>query len=299
MPELENISKSIRARLDQEGHAFQYAVIEAARAALTEAGSSWFLEATEFPVVSNRHESRIDIILRLGDHPVFLTIECKRVNRRYSHWCFAKSPYVRKGGRGDRLIYEYYGTDEDNGRKYSIGRTGRYIDEEAYHVPVVLKGTGEDRPDDKGRRAIDNAAFQACAGAQGLIAHWHRVWSDGYAGGSPYRIVLPVIVTSGEIYTTDVDLSKASLSDGKIGEADVESSEKDWVIYQYHMSPSLRLRAEDPVPLETTQVSHNLAALFIRSVPIVRASALVRFLQWLEPDRFNPIEDIESATGPE
>src|SRR4051812_34652728 len=100
------LAKAVLQQLNMHGHALQYSVVRAVEAANRANLSSWSVEVAEHPVAINRHETRIDFVLKHRHHPIFMTVECKRVSPKYSSWVFLKAPFVRRDHESAKLVVE-------------------------------------------------------------------------------------------------------------------------------------------------------------------------------------------------
>ena len=91
-------------------------------------------------------------------------------------------------------------------------------------------------------------------------------------------ILVPMIWTTATIWTTNADLSQASIADGTLAEGDVPVQERPWVYYQYHQSPGLK-HPLSPPPSEEDQIANILDREYIRTIPVVSATGISDFLK--------------------
>ena len=89
---------------------------------------------------------------------------------------------------------------------------------------------------------------------------------------------LPVIFTTANIWVTDVDLSTADLYTGNIDLTKSKFTKQSWIAFQYHLSPGLKhtsFRLE-----QSASLTETMDADYIRTIPIVSATAIESFLKW-------------------
>jgi hypothetical protein len=88
---------AIRGTFDRHGYGFQYAVAKECARLRNVGESTWWLDATEFPVEVHSTHLHIDIVLR--NPGGLMVLECKRANPAISIWAFGRS---QDGVRIDR-----------------------------------------------------------------------------------------------------------------------------------------------------------------------------------------------------
>ena len=279
------LKRSFNKVLNSHGYAFQYAVLQQAEVALSTRNSQWVFEAAEVPVVAGNAPTRIDFVLRRTqlagepDSPFYMVAECKRANPSLSNWCFVRAPYVVRNRSHEPFILEHVERDEKGLSTIGIPL---FVLQNAFHVALEVKsGKGENSA--QGRGAVEEAATQVCRGLNGLIMAETRLRNPVVQNSD----FLPVIFTTANLWTTDANLGETELTSGDI-DLDKESFEQQpWVVLQYHMSPALKH------PFPPKSATRDFAKLmdleFIRSIPVVNATAIPQFLRWASQlDRIHP-----------
>src|SRR5207244_2729777 len=90
----------------------------------------------------------------------------------------------------------------------------------------------------KSTGAVEDAATQVSRGTNGLIEFFLR--DPSKLEGVDQIQLLPVIFTTADLFVSDVDLRKADLKTGEVSPAEVSLKPIPWLLYQYHLSPSLK-----------------------------------------------------------
>ena len=99
--------------------------------------------------------------------------------------------------------------------------------------------------------------------------------------GSDGKVLIPVIFTTAALHVCNCDLSSAEIKDGRLNISQASLTDEPWVYFQYHLSPGIKhtaRRAEDFYTIETA-----LDGEYIRTIPIVSACGIDRFLCEFEP----------------
>ena len=171
------LSNRFRDLLDRNGYPFQYAVLRKLHEISEKAGifsdGTWVYETAEFPASTGAFDTRIDFVLRHSQQSLYIAAECKRVDPKFSDWCFVKAPYVRRGRSSERLFVD---TVEirchlSGFEPFSYGTGHRLIDEHAYHLGFAVKNILEKGESTVGeRKVIEDAAGQVCKGLNGLVS---------------------------------------------------------------------------------------------------------------------------------
>lgn len=274
------IRAALEAALNRGGYGFHYAILRRLDALREQRRSMWRLDANEFPVRVQGVDTRVDFVLANEPGDIRLVVECKRVNPRLGRWCFAKSVYaapysVASGLRVERVRYwEHYG--EIRAEVCDFGSS----DGREYNLAVELKTNApedEQDPHGVGRGTIETAVTQALRGVNGLVESLHAYHQtlQGQAAA-----LIPVVVTSAELWTTDVDLSNADLLSGRVEIVESSLHRRDWLVLQYHQS--LSLRHESPRRRSSaSSLESVLASDYFRSVVVTSPSGLEACLNWV------------------
>ena len=200
--------------------------------------------------------------------------ECKRANPSLSNWCFIKSPYVSRNREYDPYILEHIevtatGFQSAVGKSYSPAS-------DAYHVAMEIRSDSKGDAEGKGRGGIEDAVAQVCRGLNGFVYNLPNI--TGSTGTAVGVDLLPVVFTTADLFVVNGDLSTAELSTGNIDLTKHEFEPKEWIVFQYHMSPGLK--HELARNLQAKSLSQFLDLEYIRSVPIVSHKGIGAFLWW-------------------
>jgi hypothetical protein len=156
-----------------------------------------------------------------------------------------------------------------------------------YHVAVEVKIKLDPKgvPEvvsAEGRGAIENAATQVIRGMNGLIQCISKR-DDIKRGLSNAAFFIPVIFTTAQLWTTDVDIADADLASGNIDFANAKVERKPWLWLQYHMSPTLTHsvdRDESPeIEIGKGTLGHLLKQEYSRTIAIVGTDGIDSFLR--------------------
>ena len=219
--------------------------------------------------------------------------ECKRVDPKFSNWCFVKAPFVHRNRDHecwlvDHVEYEEYESPDTcsvTGEKFMPGTL--IPPNKCYHLGFVTKSKevkGESGPSRK--NAIDLAVTQVCRGLNGLIEFLPtnpqfllkrpRGRDLVHSGVT----LLPVIFTTARLYTCECNLATADLTNGNVDLSNEKMSEQDWIFYQYHVSPGLKHSGMRPQTADS--FSSALDYDYVRTIPIVSAKGILNFLKFPE-----------------
>jgi hypothetical protein len=278
MANAEQVKKRLEEALNCGGHSFHNAVLKRMGELFDANTSLWYLEATEFPVQAQGSGTRIDFVMkRRGRIEFYLLGECKRANPALSDWCFAKASFVHhERSPGDEpLLLERI--TKQPGKSPNVASVKSMRLPSAYHLALELKT--DLKGDSSGNRGgIEEAATQVCRGLNGmveaLIQHHKYLFTS-----EPLDIfLLPVIVTTAQLWVTDADLSSTDLATGNIDLSGTGFRQVEWLIYQYPQSPGLKHGyLPDPYP---KTLGDSMDAQFIRTIPIVNSTGIEAFLRW-------------------
>jgi hypothetical protein len=272
------ITEGLRKVLNIHGYGFHYAVLRKAHDLYENKKSKWVFEAAEFPVTVGGFDTRIDFILRSQDPfdvywDCFLVAECKRINPALSNWCFVRTPYIRRN-HPDRVVMEKIIFSDShppvaNGEPLFLDR------ENTYHLGVEVSSGEKGDSRGKGRGQIEEAATQVCKCLNGLIEEFRR-HGEGFSKKGPSVLFLPVIFTTAQIWTSEVDIGKAHLQTGNLELKDIDAKKKGWIWLQYHLSPGIKHSVGSyKVPKGLGEV---LAQDYIRTIAVVTADGIDEFL---------------------
>ena len=128
----------------------------------------------------------------------------------------------------------------------------------------------------KSTAAIEDAATQVSRGTNGLIEFFLR--DPAKLEGASEIQLLPVILTTADLFISDVDLRKTDLQTGELSSSEVALKPVPWLLYQYRLSPSLKHVTR--YTATTADLATALEREFLRSIAIVSPSGIERFLSW-------------------
>lgn len=272
-----DIYNNFKAKLNEHGFGFQYAVLKTAVEFTKDRKSPWIFEVSEFPLNVKGFDTKIDFIFRYFKNPILLLAECKRSNPALSNWCFARAPYVHKMQiRFSHLLLERVQNDQADDLKSTSYMLNPQA--EAYHIALEIKSDKAGDKHAKGRGAIEDACTQICRGLNGFVEYiktnpsmiQEKEWVD----------IIPVIFTTADLWATDVDLSTADLVSGNINFNHSKFEKKNWIWFQYHISPSLRHELTRKLnPIELHEI---LDFEYLRSIAIVNSNGIKNFLHELD-----------------
>jgi len=289
---LENINNKFEQQLNRHGYGFQYTVLELLKKLANEGRSNWLFEAAEFPVEVQGVGTQIDFILRYRTTQLFILAECKRVDPKFNNWCFVKAPYVRRNRN-----YESYFVDhvEYNYNEFFPENSCLITGEElitpvteyrTYHIGFIVKSHNIKGESGKTENdAIEKATTQICRGLNGLIELLSKRPSlikkeeknNIINSGATF---LPVIFTTAKIFTCDHDISLANIEDGKLDLYDEKIVTKDWILYQYHISPNIKHLCK-PGQI-TNKFAEVLDQEYVRTIAIVSVEGINDFMKYFD-----------------
>jgi hypothetical protein len=81
-----------------------------------------------------------------------------------------------------------------------------------------------------------------------------------------------------DMASTDIDLGEARIEHGDIDQLALSIERADWLFYQYHQTPHVK-HSIVPTRNRKNDLDKILDGDYIRTIPIVRLSALKQFLQ--------------------
>ena len=276
--------------INRHGYPFQYRTLKAARDASDNRSSPWIFQVSEFPVEVRGKPTRIDYVLqrkpsgfarRDVTFEILLVVECKRANPRMKRWCFARAPYVRRNSSSESLLSEcLIFSHEKQTYTASVSKDSFLPDDSFFHVAQEVKAreeTGDDRSS-SGRGAIEGAATQVNLGLNGLVEHL-RNERPPFSTDAKMTFI-PVIVTTAELFAAGVDLSEGDIELGELDAAKVQLAEKEWLFYQYPVSPGIKhsVPQAKPDPESLIDLGKALDANYLRTVAIVQGKHIEKFL---------------------
>jgi hypothetical protein len=278
-PEKQEQRRRFSDVINRHGHPFQNAVIALAYKMLEHEESVWRPEVMEFPVAIGQG-TRIDVVLTDGSS-ARLIVECKRVNPAFSVWLFAKATKVY-GSSHQNFIAEPVAYEEGIFTANGI-ILDQVLNPVFYHVAHQVK-TNENKGDAGGTSdAIEEAAAQVCRGLNGLVNFFQNHHEALKSDPANARLLIPVIITTAKLYVTDIELSDADTFTGTINPDKLKFTATPYLYYQYHLSPGIKHGA--PPESEFGNLPSILASEYVRTIVVVNANGIEKFLHEFDPDR--------------
>ena len=280
----EEVRNSFNEILNRHGYSFQYGALKLVFDLFDQTQSEWLFEAVEFPVCVQGATTRIDFILRHKRCSTFyLLVECKRANPALSNWCFVRAPIIRRNRSHEPLFLEQakcrfeknmlQGADKPI---EAFAPKGGQTLNNAYHIALEVKSSKTGDKVSTGRGTIEDAASQICRGVSGFIEFLSR--NTQILGEKDRAYFLPVIFTTAQIWSSDVDLNSADVVSGNVNFSKSECKNEPWIAYQYHVSPGLKHSCS---PDERPNTIGQIMELeYVRTIPIVNSSGIETFLRW-------------------
>ncbi|MBN2105021.1 hypothetical protein JW835_13350 [bacterium] len=284
---MEKLKHFFHNLLNENGFPFQYAAIEESSIQFIEGHDfPWSFEVSEFPISIGKFDTHIDFILKHNKFPIYIICECKRANPAFSNWCFARSPHSHKHQNRfspiifDRMKHTSHG-DYSNQvvtlDKQNIG----------YHIGYDIKSDKQGDKFSKGRGAFKDAVTQVIKGYNGFIDYF---CSKCLVTGGQYFDVIPVIFTTANLWSSDIELNNADIRDGTISYESINFKEEEYIWFQENISQTLKHN----IHLETNPVELKdvLDYYFTRSIGIINSKSIKKFLLYLD-DRLRYIRKYE------
>lgn len=265
----------LQVALNKEGYSFQQAVVKAFGELFGEGKSPWRLPTNEFPVECNGLATRIDVVLKHRSNSIWLVCECKRANPKFSDWCFVNSPFTERGQMANQIYCECLTWPDQDASPIAQANPLYSASDNVFHLGLELKGEGKGDAQGKPRGGIEDAVTQVMKGLNGLVSF---LATSDRASSLKVMNLIPVVVTTASLWSSDVDLSNADLKTGEIDLKDSGLQPRKWLWYQYPQSPGLKhslqqLQSESYDDL----LAEALYAKYVRPVAIVNAAGLEAF----------------------
>ena len=285
----DRLSAGLRKMIDGHGYGFQYSVLGFLKKLYSEGKSAWLFEAAEFPVEVQGKVTHIDFILRPQGDKIFMVAECKRVDPKFSDWCFVRAPFVRRNQSLDKFVVETLRWHTGHMKVRVANAMSPFVldPSEAYHIGFALKNHQKDGENPQsGRDAIGEAVSQVCRGVYGLVETIAQKLRPELKGNESYAqyVLIPVIFTTARLWVIDDDLSLADIETGKLSSDSSILTEKDWIYYQYNTSPGLKHTI--PSGTKSDVFADLLYQEYLRTIPIVTTKGIGSFMEQHAPERF-------------
>ena len=269
---IDEITTAFQNALNRHGYGFQYAVLQKAYELYMQSRSYWIPWVPEFPVEVQGYATRIDLVFRHRNRPLFLVCECKRANPATANWCFARASRPDLSNYADRSYIEVLGYNSVD----ALSSVRDLSDSQRiYQIALEVRSKHKGDPGGPGRGEIEEASTQVCRGFNGLIQLFCNK-QDQLNSNRQEIAFVPVIFTTARIMATVANLSGSNLISGEVDELQPPLKESDWIWYDYPQSPGLKHS------LQNAKISDNLQEMFyreyVRRIAVVSTSGLTAFL---------------------
>ena len=197
---------NIRTAIVEHGYAFQHRAITEAGIAFSLHGSPWKIEVPEFPVQAGR-DTRIDVILSAG--PVYLCIECKRVNPALGQWVFARAPTRGRAGALDRFYVDAIERRKSTGAGMRASAfCGDVPNLRTYQIAFEVRRDKKGNIVNTRTDVLEDAIRQAVRGANGLVNY--RIYHEPTMAYEERQFIVPVVFTTAELVITEIQLGEST-----------------------------------------------------------------------------------------
>lgn len=277
--ERQAILKGARQAVNSHGHAFQFAVFEAAKSAVQRSRAPWQFVASEFPIQVGTASTCIDLLFRHQHHPTMMVVEAKRMHPEFSRWLFYQAAVTARHQDVNELLFDAVSRDGQVVRvcahRFSISNFP------VYHFSSALKrkkselAEWESPSSASDRNAPSDAAAQVLLGSAGIIEHFLSWQDEGFEGPTQ---ILPVVVTTAELWGCRQSLSETELASGNVEICESSIAKEKWLALNVPRSVGRLPNSEfyeDKAAIELL-----LRRVFLRSVFVVNASHFEEFMKW-------------------
>jgi len=275
----------VAGALNEQGYLFQHKLATTLLAdEANQAKHSWQLEAAEVPVSFRDYETRIDLVLRLGPEsqvPVRAVIECKRSMRDFKRWVFfAQNEIVQTASpkfyyaEHSHLQGAWNGQGEPN-IVHTIDPKPALTECPVFDfgVEAKLSSSGGDKRV-SATDAIEDAFQQVTLGQAGLGVKLRQLHVLNFLN-------LPIVVTTAELVSAHFDAHHVSMDRGTIEAKNLKLESREWLAVNFRIRQTITLSV--PTGLHSKiSLGADLALRQIRTVFVVQAEHMQKFLAWLE-----------------
>lgn len=282
------VQKGLQLELNKNGFSFQFAVVKKIQELNNQNElAKIYPIATEVPVGINGENTHIDIVLaRSKPHTqpansIYLISECKRANPALSNWCFVKSPFTRNQGLANSLILEVIHWGANDGHKAFDFRANAQIiptsKTDFYHIFHEIKSDKKGDATGTSRGVIEKATSQVFRGLNGFVNFMMK--NPHLLKNEKTTYLLPVIFTTAQIWTSEINLSKANIENGNLIIEEKELERKNWILFEYNQSPNLKHLF--PMIPRREELSLTIEAEFSRTIAVVNTKGIEEFIYWV------------------
>jgi len=239
--------------------------------------TTWLPWVPELPVEVQDTHTRIDFMYG-NNRGFYLLFECKRSNPAVSNWCFARTLFTSphrlfSAAYAESIVDIGQGVLRSNIQEVSQS-------DKLYQIALDVKSHARGDSDSKGRGQIEDAATQVCRHLNGFVEFYHRhstLMQKQRPEGKRRIVLVPVILTTARLWTTEFDLSTSNPETGRIDIENFTVREVPWLWYQYHQSPGLK--HSSPTNYQHSgEIEDILFYEFVRPIAIVTPQGLEEFM---------------------
>ncbi|EEF63361.1 hypothetical protein [Pedosphaera parvula] len=269
--------QKVAAALNEQGFLFQQRV----RDAIVQKGHStgrvpWQLLASEYPVTAaDGSQTRVDLVLQNNDfRGAYLCVECKRSDSRFKNWIFFDQGQSIKGTPPENVYLETLRIERRPGPGCAQLEARRYLDASKAAMPVFnyYVESATDRNDRwSATETIEKAFYQVCLGQSGLMGK-----VIDFEHPNDFRVI-PVVVTTAEMFQADFDVDRIPLETGAINDTDLQLKPLDFCAVNYRPNDNLALKTH--VRHRRGDLVADLTFWQLRTVFVVQAKSILKFLK--------------------
>jgi hypothetical protein len=247
--------------LNEQGFLFQEKCVEVIQRSKP---TRWIVHTVEHPVSLKEKDTRIDIIIRdetLCESTMYGVVECKKVNPQYNCWLFGRPLYRRLVPANAQIIKLSRSRRHGKGLpkpgiklipiRVDFNIKTHYICN--WWLDIDIRGQRQRNQRISSPEPLEQAFIQVCRGVGGLALEQQRdrmrTLTDRAAAGvideSEEVFLVPIIITTAHLYTSNYDLSDVDIATGEINLKDVQfsgmlpSRPVKWVMIDYGATDSI------------------------------------------------------------
>ena len=286
LPALPATEEMIADALNEQGYLLHHKITHVLQKRPPKTEHAWDIEASELPVsLPNGNETRIDLVLKNGKaHGSWrIALECKRSARDYKRWVFFGEDSSGRRPSGDSYYIERakltgsfsHGRDPEPPLLHWLEPLKADSDCPVfeYGLEARLNREGRDKKA-SATTAIEDAFQQVTLGLAGLslrIKASHEMY---------YRLI-PMVVTTAELFSASFKVDAVSLEHGIIKSTDLALAPRRWLAVNYRVNDTVCQAS--PLKFNRTQdLAADLASRQVRTVFVTQAEHLHDCLTWLQ-----------------
>ncbi len=242
--------------------------------------STWAYVEGEYPVTAvDGSQTRIDLVLRSGG--VHLCLECKRPHPQFKRWVFFDKQRSGRLGFETYQVQQWPMTSPTQARHAMDPKQCRPpCSVFSAYLEVAMKRSSDGNWKASHTETVEEAFRQVVRGHTGLMAKLMNCSTAGYFWS------IPVVVTTAEMYEAQFDYGSVRLADGMIDQKDLKLVPVEFCAVNYHADDKLALNSQY-MTARRDDIQTDLWGCQIRSVFVVHAEAINRFLIWLHKNYFS------------